>query len=366
MQQHLAGLALDGQRGLHDGLRAGVVPVLARRFLVVPAVLARLGIQRHDGTQEQVVAATGAALLPRHRRAIARAHIDQLELRVIGNRIPGRAAAAQLPPLARPGLGRHRHGGVLEAFRRVAGHGIKLPQLLARVRVIGGDKAAHAQVCAAIADHDLVAEHPRCAGDRVRPCLVEGLHAPVGRTGLRIERDQPAIERGDEDTVLPERQAPRHRLAAGVTPPLAGHLRIKAPQQLARDPVMRGGDVPGAGVVEDAVERQRRGLDAAQFFQVVVPGQAELAHVLCADLAQRAVALRVVGAAIHEPVLWLAGRVAQALGVYRSAKRRRLGRCRLAAANRQAAQQQQREPERGQQGGGADQCSSCSCHHQTT
>src|SRR5690606_7141154 len=61
LQQHLAGPAVDDEIGQDDRLRAGVVPVVRRRLLEVPDVLAGRGTQRDDGAQKQVVAAAGAA-----------------------------------------------------------------------------------------------------------------------------------------------------------------------------------------------------------------------------------------------------------------------------------------------------------------
>ena len=104
LHQHLARLAVDAQIGEHDVLSRGEVPRLARRRLVVPHVLAGVRLERDDRAQEQVVAAAGAAVLLIPRRAVAGADVEQVELRVVRHRIPDRAAAAELPPFAVPGL----------------------------------------------------------------------------------------------------------------------------------------------------------------------------------------------------------------------------------------------------------------------
>src|SRR3546814_20406908 len=66
--------------------------------------LACLGVDRHDGAQEQVVALafTADAVIPR--RAISGAEIDGVEFGVIGDGVPDGAAAAVFPPFARPAL----------------------------------------------------------------------------------------------------------------------------------------------------------------------------------------------------------------------------------------------------------------------
>ena len=92
-----------------------VVPRLPRRVLVVPQVLARIGVQRDDGAQEEVVASVGAPDLAIPRRSVSRADIELIELGVVGESVPRVSTTTVDPPVAGPGLGRHLHGFVLEA-----------------------------------------------------------------------------------------------------------------------------------------------------------------------------------------------------------------------------------------------------------
>src|SRR5690606_18472844 len=103
-------------------------PLLARHFLVVPAILAGVCVERDDRAQEQVVAAFGAPEVPYEGRAVAGADEDKVELGIVRDRVPRGAAAAELPPLAAPRLRSHPHRFVLEAVRGITGHEIKLPQ----------------------------------------------------------------------------------------------------------------------------------------------------------------------------------------------------------------------------------------------
>ncbi len=244
-------------------------------------------------------------------RAVAGGDEDEPQLRVVGDGIPGRAAAADLPPLPLPGLGRHGHGLVLEALGRVAGHDVEAPERLARVGVVGAHEAARAEVRAAVADHHLAVEHPRRAGDGVGLSLLEGLGGPDRPARAGAERDQPPVQGGDDDLALPGGQAPAHRLAAGVAAPFAGDLGVIGPKRLARARVVGGDDVPGADVVEHAVDEQGRALHAAIGVEVGVPGQAELADVGRVDLGERAVALGRIGAPVRQPLPGLARGVSQ-------------------------------------------------------
>src|SRR5690606_10551644 len=132
------------------------------------------------------------------------------------------------------------------AVRGIAGDEIKLPQEAAVVRVVSAHETAYAEVRPAVADDDLAVEHPGRARDRVRPLVAERLHRPAGLAGLRVKGDQTAVERRDDDAVLPRRKPARDRLAAREPAPLSRHLGIVAPQQLASLRVVRIGDVPRA------------------------------------------------------------------------------------------------------------------------
>src|SRR4029077_330477 len=63
VQDDLAWLAIDGNRGQHQVHCGGEVPALAGRGLVVPDIVSGVGIERDDRAQEQIVSASGAANL---------------------------------------------------------------------------------------------------------------------------------------------------------------------------------------------------------------------------------------------------------------------------------------------------------------
>ena len=288
LHQHLARLAVDRQIREHDVLRRGEVPGLARRRLVVPDVLAGVRLERDDRAQEQVVAAAGAAVLLVPRRAVAGADVEQVELRVVGHRVPDRAAAAELPPLAVPGLRGLLENRRFERLRRIAGHGVEAPQHLAGLRVVGGDVAAHAELGAAVADDHLALDDARRAGDRVCLRLIDGHHRPHFLAGLGVERDQPAVERADETACLRRSDAAVDDVAARLHAGFARHLRIVLPQQLAGRGVDRLHLAPRAGGIHHAVDDQRRRLLAAMRVEVDEPREAELLDVARVDLRRAA------------------------------------------------------------------------------
>src|SRR3546814_1096074 len=94
-----------------------IVPGLGGRRLIVPFVLAGLGVDRHDGAQEQVVALAFAADAVIPRRAISSAEIDGVEFGVIGDGVP-HGAAAVFPPFARPRS--EEHTSELQSLMRIS------------------------------------------------------------------------------------------------------------------------------------------------------------------------------------------------------------------------------------------------------
>ena len=306
LHQDLADLSVDPEVGEDHLLGGGIVPLLTRGGLVMPGVFAGIDIERDDRGKEQVVAAARAAERLRPGRAVADADIHQVQRGIVGHRIPHRATAAGLPPLAGPGLGGLGHDAVRRrAFGhlgRIARHGVEAPVLLAGLGVVSGDVAAHAHLGAAVADQHLAGVDPRRAGDRVVLRIVDRQHRPHRLAALRVERDQPAVEGGDVDLAVPSGEPARDDVAASHPPELRRHLRIEAPQHLAVRRVIGGDDVPRLHVVEHAADLQRARFHPPLGLDVGVPGEAEPADGLVVDLVQRAEPLLVERAADHRPV----------------------------------------------------------------
>ena len=61
LHNDLAVAAVDLEIGEHHVLHGRVIPGIAGDCLVVPRVLARVGVERNDGRQKQVVATAGAS-----------------------------------------------------------------------------------------------------------------------------------------------------------------------------------------------------------------------------------------------------------------------------------------------------------------
>ena len=230
------------------------------------------------------------------RAAVARADVELIELRVVDERVPRRAAAAHLVPAAEPrrrrDLGERLVGRrAVGAGRRIAGHDVEAPRELAGVGVVGAHVAAHAELGARVADDDLVLHDARRARDRVHLRLIDGDGAPDLRAGDAVERDEPAVERRDDELVLVQRGAARVHVAARFGAGGAGHLRVVAPNELAGRRVQRVRLAPGARRVQHAVDDERRRLLAAIRVELVVPRRRETLERVLVDARQRRMAL---------------------------------------------------------------------------
>ena len=227
LHDHLALPAGPVQVRQHHRLHRRVVPGIGRRRLVMPHQLAVVGIDGEDRAQVQVVAAAGAAQVAVPRRAVAGADVKQIQLRVVDDRIPHRAAAADLEPLgAVPRRQRFLERLVLLRLRRIAGHRIETPRELPGFSVVGRHVSAHAVLRTAVADDHLALGDARRARDREGLCLIDGGGLPGDFSAVGVERHEPAIEHADNHLAFVEGGAAIDHVAARKVVVLAVHLGV--------------------------------------------------------------------------------------------------------------------------------------------
>ncbi len=194
LHQDVAHFAVDHQVGGDQRVGVVVVPLVARHLLVVPPVLAGLGVQRDDRGDEQVVAAPGAAQFLRPGQAVAGAEIHHVGLGIVQDVVPSGRAAALLPVLvALPGGRGLLEHLVLVGLRGIARHGVETPLLLAGFRIVGRHIAAHVIFGAGVTDDDAVGGELWHLGDGVDPVRIGGLHGPDEVASLGVERLKAAV-----------------------------------------------------------------------------------------------------------------------------------------------------------------------------
>ena len=263
-------LAAHADVGQHRRHHVVHVPDVVVDGLEVPLVGAGLGVHRHDGVGEQVLAAAGGAVLRRARARIAEGPVQRVQLGVDGGVDPGRGAAFEVavafPGVAADGAGRRR---AEEVPHQVAVGGVD------------GQAGAAITVAGAHVDHLVVVHHGHL-GD-VAVALV--LLFPHHLAGGLVQRDH--VVAGGQRVHLAiahGHAATRLAAAAGVVAPL-DHAGLAVHRMHA---ALRGFDEQHA-VDGHGGALRIAGLGAA--FQAGHPGGAQLAHVGLVDLGQRRVVL---------------------------------------------------------------------------
>ena len=272
---------------------SSIVPHVAGRELEVPVHLAGVGIVGDRAVGVEVVARPVGRVEHRHR--VAGAPDRLVGLRIIGPGDP-HGAAAGLPGvvLVLPGLAAGLAG------RR---HRVMAPQHLAGRGVEPGHPVAHAVVATGGADDDLVLDRERRGGQRdLRRVGEAGF--PHDAAVILVGRDDARrVLGGSDDEIAPQRGA-----AIAVLRLLAG---VHAPDDTAGvaggavdlvEHACRIGDVDEAVLGERGRLHELIGGDAAQRHGVE---ELQILDVRLVDLVERRIALAVIGAVVHQPVLRL-------------------------------------------------------------
>ena len=289
MQDDGADLAVNLHIRQHHRLRRGIVPAIARRFLIMPFHAARLAVQRDDGGEVKIGAACGRATADRIRTAIAHADIDGVELGIIIDRIPNRAAAANVPAALRiPSLERVFQFRIfLRPAFGVARHGEEAPGLRPIAHAIGRHIAAHIIFRPGIADHHHIARHIGRAGDGVATVMIDnGIDRPKRLAGLGVERIQLAIKRPDENLATRHSDAAIGLIAASGAIGLHVHLWLEGPKRFAGGSIQRIDPAQIAAGVHHPIDDDGRRLLHAIGAKVIAPGQAQPADIAGLDIGQ--------------------------------------------------------------------------------
>ena len=298
--------------------------------LLLPDQLAGRRPQRHDRVGVAIVAPALAAEEIRARRAGRDEH--QIALRIDREDRPGIGGAGQRRLLGLPvSMGR---------IGRIARDRVPEPDAPAAAG-IEGLHDAELQIDRPVVadrrpgDHQIARDRGR-RRDRVLAGVGEAdVHGEVDRAvvaeirarppGAAVERDQPAIQRTDEDPM----RAGRIRCGAGI-PPAAhaarGRLGVAAaaidpgimtPDLLARRRIERDHGVERGRQVEPALRQDRRRLERhlvlrrealARLAGAIGPGDLQLADIATVDLSKRSIAGAAGIAAIAAPAHRLASR----------------------------------------------------------
>ena len=197
LRKKLTLLALE--LGVEENWSLDSVPVVhvVWRRLKIPDKLPGVGIQGHDGASEEIVA--GAPLACEHGIGIARAPIQQVELRVIRSGHPRHAASVE------DGV-----GVVGPRFRaRLAGVRIGVPAPLDRsgLRIQGLKETPNIRNIPGHADDHVIAYNQRRHCREVTELWIGELDDPANAAILGIETDQMRVGRSKVEPILVHAQS---------------------------------------------------------------------------------------------------------------------------------------------------------------
>jgi len=163
---------------------------------------------------------------------------------------------------------------MLKREGRIAGNCVEPPDQIASLGVKGRNVTAGVEFGPAVANQHFAIEK----SDRSRTGIIgtvsfKGLGFPVYRAVRRVERINRAVERRDKNTAFVERHASVHNATAIHHGTAAIDLGIKGPKQLTFARVDGIDHRPGPGHKHDAVDYQRRRLNASLRTQVDRPSK---------------------------------------------------------------------------------------------
>ena len=284
----------------------------------MPAVLARLDIERDDRGREQIVA--GALRAVEAVARVAGGEINHAELGVDGRRLPD-GPAAEFPEviIGGPGVAAELPG------RR---NGVERPARLASPGIERLQAAADPHVTAAHPEDDHAVVIQRRADDAVAFEGILNLIAPEDLAGALVKGHELGVQPADEHLAVAEGDAAAHPTAADFHA-TGIEVRLVAPENLATVHADREDIILAGHHVEHAVVHERLPLAGmlrahAAPVEVRAPHGLHVANVVAIDLAERGVTLVGQAAAVGNPTVH--GRRRELL---RRERRRRLDRLRV-------------------------------------
>ena len=292
--QQLARRAVEVLVGQDHLVDAVEVPFVMGRHLIDPLGHPGIGVAGKDGHRPLVVART---LRRVPGGGVAGAVIDQVQVRVIREPAPDRAAA-DLPLVAFPGLERAvgtdrlaQRSGLFRVDQHlgVGTGGIALPRDRAVLDVQRRHPAADAVFAAGHADHQLVLDRHGGRGQRFADRRVADLGRPFRLAGLGVQGHHGGVGLRQEHHPVGVAETAVDGVAAHHRDHVRVLLRLIAPQDLAVVVQVQRKDVVRERRVDihDVADHQRRAFVAAQHAGREGPRDAQVAHVVAVDLVQR-------------------------------------------------------------------------------
>src|SRR6185437_14988401 len=137
LHDDFAGFSFNIEIREDQALHGVVVPFIGGHDLIVPDVFARARANGENRADEQVVATFRTANDLRIGTAVASAEVEEIEIWIVGECIPGVSAAAHFVPyVSCPGFCGHRHRFIFKRLRWIAGNGVEAPYLFTCLGIV--------------------------------------------------------------------------------------------------------------------------------------------------------------------------------------------------------------------------------------
>src|SRR3990170_1383847 len=230
--------------------------MITLRRLEVPDLLSIRRLEGKNGRQVQIVAASGTSKVTIPGRAVPRSNVDQVELRVVDDRVPGRPTTAAFPPPALPRAGSDAHGFRFKNERGIARDGEGPPDQSSSLRVVCRHVSANSHLSAAVPDQHHTLRDSGRARDRVGLRRVDGCGFPYSRARPRVDGDEATVQGPDEDFAAVDCHAAIHRVATEDARTRSRYQGVVGPPYLPRSGIDRVHHAPRPGGVEDAIDHE--------------------------------------------------------------------------------------------------------------
>ena len=317
VEMHQRPDALSVHRQIGQNHRAGgvVVPVVVRRELIRPHQSSVLRLARQHAGAPLVVS---ESLLRVIGRGVARAVIDEIELRIVGDRSPHRSAAG-VPAVIGPTARTQVNTAVVRRFEGtrsgehvlVRSDVVRGPDRAPALQIQALDPSVDPELTARCADDDAVPDHQGRHGHGLPIAHVGDLRAPQFPAGARLDRHGVPVEQVIDDLSVGVEGAAIDGVATGDPDGVRAHVRpIFPPQRISLL-----GEIecvqhvwPRRDDIHGVADHQRLALVSSENTRREGPHRMERAGILPGDSGEAAVAGRSVVLGRHRPLAILAGR----------------------------------------------------------
>ena len=307
--------ALSGHRQIGENHRAGgvVVPVVVRRELIRPHESSVLWSARQYAGTPLVVS---EPLLRVIGRRVAGAVIDEIELRIVGDRSP-HGSAAGLPAVIGPTARAQINAAVVRRLEGTCpGQHVLIRSDVARgpdrapaLEVQALDPAVDPELAAGCADDDAILDHQGRHGRGLTIAEVGDLRVPQLPAGVRLDGYGVAVEQVIDDLPVCIERTAIDGVAAGDADCVRTHVRPIFPSQRIPFP----GEIecvqhigPRRDDVHGVPDHQRLALVPSEHPRGEGPHGMERPGILRGDPGEAAVAGRSVVLGRHRPLAVLA------------------------------------------------------------